>query len=217
LEKQKFYLQGSNDFNSRDSIQNLFSPQLEDSLSVYLALPFRDVVFFNVRENFVNTTDLVLIKSKILRQKAVDKVYYEQVNMEQIDRNLKKALVVLGAIGAILIVLTFLVLYNTLKMALNYRSDVIYNQLLLGASPFFIARPMILRVLVTSVTAAALAGTTFLLMARFLSETVEGLRQLWSDNIVIYLVLLTTLIILTIVVFSIVILRKNLLLMRWEN
>ncbi|HKK88133.1 MAG TPA: hypothetical protein VJ917_04735 [Saprospiraceae bacterium] len=217
LEEQDFYLVGTFEFNSKDSIENLFSPQLEDSLSGYLDLPFRDVVFFNVKENYVNPTDLVLIKSKLLRQKGVDKVYYEQINVAQLNRSIKKALVILLAVGAVLLVLTFLFLYNTLRMGLNYRSDVIYNQLLLGASPFFIARPMILRVLITSLLAIVFAVGTFLLIARFLIDTVAGLRQLWSENIVIYLALLTALIILTIVVFSIFILRKNLRLMRWEN
>lgn len=217
LEEQDFYLAGTYEFNSKDSIEKLFSPQLEDSLSDYLELPFRDVIFFNVKERYVNPTDLVLIKSKLLRQKGVDRVYYEQINVEQLNRRIKKALFILLAIGAVLLVLTFLFLYNTLRMGLSYRSDVIYNQLLLGASPFFIARPMIVRVLITSLIAIILASGTFLLVVRFLIETVAGLSELWSDNIVIYLGLLTALIILTIVVFSIFILRKNLRLMRWEN
>lgn len=217
LDDEPFYLPESFDYNARDSIENMFSPQLEDSLSGYLDLPFRDVVFFNVRESYVNATDLVLIKSKILKQKGVDKVYYEQVNIEQMNSSIKKGLFILSITGAVLILLTFLFLYNTLKMGLNYRSDVIYNQLLLGASPSFVARPMMLRVLLTTVTAAIAASVTFFLIVRFLSNSVEGLKQLWSNNIVIYLGLLTALIVLTIMVFSIYILRKNLRLMQWEN
>ena len=217
LESQDFYLAESFDYNPKDSIQNLFSPQLEDSLSAYLELPFRDVVFFNVKAEFVNATDLVLIKSRLLKRPSVDKVYYQALNIEQLNRNINKILLILSAVGSLLLILTFLFLYNTLRMGLNYRSDVIYNQLLLGASPLFIARPMIFRVFITSILAALIASGLFLLIARFFRDMVVGLGQLWSDNIVIYLGLLIALIILTILGFSIFILRKNLRLMRWEN
>lgn len=107
--------------------------------------------------------------------KGVDEVIYQQGMVESMDANLGRFKLLLVVFGAVLLVISLILLKNTIRMSVFSRREIIATMKLVGATKGFIKRPFIASSFWMGLAAAAIASAMFWAMIVALSEGVPYL------------------------------------------
>lgn len=110
------------------------------------------------------------IETQALTWKGVDEVIYQQGMVESMDSNLGKFKLLLVLFGGVLLLISLILLKNTIRMSVFSRREIISTMKLVGASKSFIRRPFMWDSLWMGLAAATLASLMFWGMLVALSE-----------------------------------------------
>ena len=107
--------------------------------------------------------------------KGVDEVIYQQGMVESMDANLGRFKLLLVVFGAVLLLISLILLKNTIRMSVFSRREIIATMKLVGATKGFIKRPFIASSFWMGLAASAIASAMFWAMLVALSEGVPYL------------------------------------------
>ena len=107
---------------------------------------------------------------------GVEEVVYQQKIVEAVMRNLNRLNVILLGLGGFLLLVTVMLISNTLRLAVASRRQAIATMKLVGATPGFIRRPFVLRSFTQGVVAGVLASGLLYLFADGLSEVMPDVK-----------------------------------------
>lgn len=110
------------------------------------------------------------IESQVSEWKGVDEVVYQRAVVENMDTNLGKFKILLLLFGGALLVVSLVLLRNTIRMSVFAHRTLINTMKLVGASKGFIKRPFLVDSLWQGVVAALLASGLFWGMVIALNE-----------------------------------------------
>ncbi len=111
---------------------------------------FREVLDFNplfaslnlyVKADYANTDSLQYIQSTLENKAGVVHVFYHEGLIDVINRNIRKISIILLVLGAIFLIMAFVLIDNTIKMAMYAKRFLIKSMQLVGATRQFIAKP----------------------------------------------------------------------------
>lgn len=115
------------------------------------------------------------IESLAMEWVGVDEVIYQQGMVESLDANLGRFKLLLVVFGGVLLIISLILLKNTIRMSVFSRRELIATMKLVGATKGFIKRPFIRDSLWMGLAAAALASLMFWGVLVALSEGVPYL------------------------------------------
>ena len=115
------------------------------------------------------------IESVVKEWAGVDEVIYQQGMVESMDANLGRFKLLLVVFGAVLLLISLILLKNTIRMSVFSRREIIATMKLVGATKNFIKRPFIASSFWMGLAASALASAMFWAMLVALSEGVPYL------------------------------------------
>ena len=110
------------------------------------------------------------IESQVSEWKGVDEVVYQRAVVENMDTHLGKFKILLLLFGGALLVVSLVLLRNTIRMSVFAHRTLINTMKLVGASKGFIKRPFLVDSLWQGVVAALLASGLFWGMVVALNE-----------------------------------------------
>ncbi len=117
---------------------------------------------------------------------GVDEVIYQQGMVESMDANLGRFKLLLVVFGAVLLIISLILLKNTIRMSVFSRRELIATMKLVGATKSFIKRPFVVDSLWMGLAAGALASLMFWGMLVALSEGVPYLVFISGGRIMAY-------------------------------
>lgn len=130
---------------------------------------------------YTDTPQLTALERECNSWSGVDEVVYQQKIVEAVMRNLNRLNIILLGLGGFLLVVTVMLISNTLRLAVASRRQAIATMKLVGATPAFIRRPFVLRSFTQGVVAGVLASLLLYLFADGLSEVMPDVK-LMLDN-----------------------------------
>ncbi len=146
LEEADYTRTGSISTVTREQATKLMSRELgEDFLKMDMPNPFLDLVFFNVRAEYMDAGQLQQIRSELKSLPMVNDVYYQEGLVDDIARNLKNLSYFALGFGLFFIFISAALIHNTIRLALYSNRFLIKNMELVGASWGFISRPHLIR------------------------------------------------------------------------
>ncbi len=110
------------------------------------------------------------LEEQIAEWKGVDEVVYQRGVVDNLDANLGKFRLLVGLFGAALLVISLVLLRNTIRMSVFSRRELINTMKLVGASRSFIKKPFLVDSLWQGLVAALLAMLLFWAMVVALAE-----------------------------------------------
>ncbi|MCB9285466.1 MAG: hypothetical protein H6563_15480 [Lewinellaceae bacterium] len=147
LESSDFLKAGSLRYISKEEgIQLLRDDFGSDFMETGLPNPLYDVFVFNVKSAFMHPDSLKNIRSDLMKTwYTVSDVYYQQGLIDTLARNLRRIGWVSLGISLFFIFVAFVLIHNTIRLALYSNRFLIKTQELVGASWEFISRPFLRR------------------------------------------------------------------------
>jgi len=115
-----------------DAIKFLGYNPLSPSLDVYL------------KAEYANNTDIERFKNGLLKNKLVKEVKYQQLLVDQMNKNLTNISLVILGFAAIFVVLSVALINNTIRLAIYSQRFLIKSMQLVGATKGFIRKPFLL-------------------------------------------------------------------------
>lgn len=155
---------GSINYISKDKAAERF--QKEFGKSVYDVLdsnPLPPSCTVRIKKGFQTSTSIKKISASIGKIKGVDEVVYKKELLSVIDRYIKFVFLIAGGAGLILVIIAVILLYNTIRLTIFARRDIIEIMKLVGAKESFIRRPFLVEGFMQGLFGALLAnGMLFL-------------------------------------------------------
>ena len=132
--------------------------------------PFTPSLELHLTADYACTDSLLWISKYIKTNELVTDVIYQKELVENLNRNLRKVTYILLGLAVLLLLVTLVLINNTVRLSVYSRRFVIHTMRLVGASWGFIRRPFMMRSLWIGLTAGVLADIVLL----------GGLRALWN-------------------------------------
>lgn len=110
-----------------------------------------------VKAEYVSVDSLNKIEYSLKTMSAIESVQMHKDVVEQINHNVKNIILVLGVVLLMLVLVSFVLINNTVRLAVYSRRFIIHTMKLVGATPGFIRRPFILTNMLNGLIASMVA------------------------------------------------------------
>ena len=143
---------------NKDDAVRIFKDQFgEDILGIlgYNPLPISAVV--NLKRNSEELLNATPIVNDIKRMEGVEEVRYQGHLIKKIERTYSRFMKVFPWIAMVFITVAVLVIYNTVKLSIYSRKELINSLKLIGATKLFIQMPFIFEGLIDGILATIIS------------------------------------------------------------
>ena len=130
----------------------------EDLMAVLGFKPLTAEIEVHVRSNYSDVASIDRIAAG-LKQKytAIESVTTHRENIEAINRTLTQTALVLGVAAAAMLIISLALINNTVRMTIYSKRFLIHTMKLVGATPGFIRRPIVVSCMINGIIAAFVA------------------------------------------------------------
>ncbi len=140
--------------------------------------PLSPEVTFRVAADYASSEQIARISRQIAGVNGVETVSTPDTEMvETMNRNLGKLTLILSVIGIVMLVISFVLINNTVHLTVYSRRFSIHTMQLVGATNGFIRRPFVGQNALTGLIAGLLASAVIILLVYFSPEAGIGELQ----------------------------------------
>ena len=144
--------------------------------------PFTASIEIKLNAQYANSDSIAWIEKEILTNKKVMEVSYPQNLINSVNRNIQKVSIFLLGLAALLTLISFALINNTIRLAIYSKRFLIHTMKLVGASWSFIRRPFLVRNVWIGVLAGIMADAVLLGMAYMLVKYEPQLIEIITPN-----------------------------------
>ena len=130
--------------------------------------PFTASIEIKLNAAYANSDSIAWIEKEITSNKKVMEVSYPQDLLDSVNRNIRKVSMFLLGLAALLTLISFALINNTIRLAIYSKRFLIHTMKLVGASWGFIRRPFLLRNIWIGVLSGVMADAVLMGMAYML-------------------------------------------------
>ena len=124
--------------------------------------PFKASIEIKLNADYATSDSIAWIEKEIMANKKVMEVNYPQDLLDSVNRNIRKVSLFLLGLAALLTLISFALINNTIRLAIYSKRFLIHTMKLVGASWSFIRRPFLVSNLWIGILAGAMADAILL-------------------------------------------------------
>ena len=155
----------------------------EDFLSVFESSPIPISIDLKLDGDFITRDSLEWVKKDLLANKHVEEVVYQETLVETLNANLRRISLVLGVVILLLLVISFALISNTVRLNIYARRLTIHTMSQVGARRSLIARPFVRQAVVQGAVAGLIASCLLYAGIRLLGRGTPLLETLFDKNL----------------------------------
>jgi cell division transport system permease protein len=173
------------EYVSKDMARERFIKDGNDDWSRVLDYnPLPASLDFKVRNDYVNQDSLSVITRDIQQHLIISEVKYPIAVVDNLNRNVRKAELILLVIVILLGLVAILLIDTTIKLAMFSNRFLIKTMQMVGATRVFIARPFGLKALLNGLISAVIAIVAIVLLIFWSEQALPDLKAL-RDNLLL--------------------------------
>lgn len=131
----------------------------EDLETLFGANPLSPEVYFRLRADYSSPDSLRLLKNTLIGIPGVDDVVLpDQEMIDAMNANIQSLAIILGIVALVMIVISFVLINNTVHLAIYARRFTIHTMQLVGATNGFIRRPFIINNVIAGLISGIVAS-----------------------------------------------------------
>jgi len=128
---------------SEEAAKRLVAETGEDFVQDLGYIPIPASLDITVKSEFGDSTNMEAMSAEIMKEPIVGNVYYDKTQVRDINSNTQNILLYLLAFAAIVFVISYSLINNTIRLAIYSKRFLIRSMLLVGATRQFIRRPFL--------------------------------------------------------------------------
>jgi cell division transport system permease protein len=130
----------------------------QDVLEVLEYNPFPASVIVEIKDDYRNTVEISKLKNKLELFLHVDEVVYNEPLLEKINQAIDIIFILASLLGLIVTIITIGLIYNTIRLTIYARRDMIHIMRLVGATESFIKRPFLVEGVIQGIVGALISS-----------------------------------------------------------
>ena len=143
--------------SKEDALRSWEEETGENLLEVIGVNPLSAEFEVHVKAQYVSVDSLNKIEQILKTNTAIESVKMHKDVVERINSNLHSVMLVLGLVLVVLVFISFVLINNTVRLAVYSRRFLIHTMKLVGATPAFIRRPFVLTNVLNGVVSSLIA------------------------------------------------------------
>lgn len=147
--------------------------------------PFTASIEINLNSAYANADSLVWVEKDILKQSKVMEIVYPEALIDTVNRNVRKISIVLLGLAALLMIISFSLINNTIRLTIYAKRFLIHTMKLVGADWRFIRRPFLMRNLWVGIVSGLLANGLLVTGGYWLVKYEPQLIQIISTDMML--------------------------------
>ena len=124
--------------------------------------PFTASIEIKLNSEYANSDSIKWIEKAIKKNKKVTEIVYPQEMMDAVNDNIRKISVVLLGLAALLTLVSFALINNTIRLTIYSKRFLIHTMKLVGASWGFIRKPFLVRNLWVGIISGVMADAVLM-------------------------------------------------------
>lgn len=137
------FVKSSNYISKEEAAEKLQAELGEDFITFIGYNPLPPTIELFLHEAYTAADSLAIVKQVLLEQGIIESVEYEHQLLDLIDRNISRASRWVLIFSVLLLLISILLIHNTIRLSIYSKRLLIKSMLLVGASQQFIRRPFI--------------------------------------------------------------------------
>ena len=166
--------------SSEEAAKNFQSEIGEDFVDFLGNNPLRDLIILKINSDFFDLERLNIIESDILKIPGVYQVEYSKELIDNINKNVANISFVFIGLFLILLIISVILINNTLRIALFSQRFLIRSMQLVGATANYILRPFILRGMMYGLIAGIISSGMLYVIIEIADRRISNLELVIS-------------------------------------
>ncbi len=176
----------STTFISKGQAAKELSEELGENPETFLGYnPLFPSIEAKLNANYANNDSIAYIEKAIKQHSNIKDVLYKKDMLQVVNENIKRISIILFALSVILMVISFALISNTIRLTIYSKRFLIHTMKLVGASGSFIRRPFIWSNIGAGIIAAIIAISLLSTLLYYLSQEIENFMDLISINMLL--------------------------------
>ncbi len=180
----------STEYISKEQAARELEEELGENPETFLGFnPLQASIEVKLYSDYANPDSLQVIEKRIKSYTSVSELLYRKDMMEVVNDNLKRVGIVLFTLAIILMVISFVLISNTIRLLIYSKRFLIHTMQLVGATAGFIRRPFINYNIVSGILASILAILLLIVSLYYLQQELSGFVQLLDAGMLVFVFL----------------------------
>ena len=165
----------STEYVSRADAAEEMKAELGEDPEVFLGFnPFHASIGVTLKSEYANAESLQEIEKKLTEDVRVVELSYRKDIMQTVNDNIRRIGLMLALLITLLLLISFVLISNTIRLLIYSQRFLIYTMRLVGATPEFIRRPFIRSAVVNGAVAGLLADALLAATSLYLKSALIG-------------------------------------------
>ena len=180
-------------FISKAQAAREFKKELGEDFEAVLGYnPLLPSIEIKLNPVYANNDSLAVIEKSLLKNEIIQEVSYQKSLVQMVNENVRRISFILLIAGAILLLISFTLIRNTIHLAVYSQRFLIKTMQLVGAKPAFIRKPFIQNGLWFGFFGSMFANILLLTAIYFLQRETIGVVDLMNEKLLIVMVVFVT-------------------------
>ncbi|MDR1332469.1 MAG: permease-like cell division protein FtsX [Tannerella sp.] len=186
------FIKTSRYISKTDAAKEMASELGEDPQTFLGFNPFLASIEVKLKSEYTHTDSLKMVEKRLTTSTNVADLVYQKDMMYIVNNNIRQIVIALTISIIILVLISFALISNTIRLLIYSRRFLIYTMRLVGATPGFIRKPFIKYSIINGSFAAVLAILMLVTALYYLESNLAGLGQImsWHELSVVFAALL---------------------------
>lgn len=151
------YVKAAQYISKEDALKEIMLELGENPEEIIGYNPMQASIEVRLKADYTHPDSITHIDQSLRKHTFVEEIHFQKDLIQAVNDNMRTIGVILFALAAILMVISYVLISNTIRLTAYSRRFIIYTMKLVGATPGFIRRPFILSNILCGVIAAVLA------------------------------------------------------------
>jgi len=169
-----------NYISSEEAAKNFQSEIGEDFIDFLGNNPLRDLIILKINSDYFELERLNFIESDIIKIPGVYQVEYSKELIDNINKNVANISFVFIGLFLVLLIISVILINNTLKIALFSQRFLIRSMQLVGATANYILRPFIFRGMIYGLIAGTISSGMLYVIIEIANRRISNLELVIS-------------------------------------
>lgn len=143
--------------------------------------PLDNSIDFKIKKDYLNNDTLANIRKDLLQNVYVKEVHYPDALIGKMNKNIRVLSIVLLIIALIIAFVVIFLIDNTIRLAMFSNRFLIKTMQMVGATRWFIAKPLNIRAIINGAISGAMAATAVFLLVLLTERYVPEMKAI-HDN-----------------------------------
>jgi cell division transport system permease protein len=156
--------------------------------------PFLASIEVKLKSEYTHADSLKIVEKRLTASNNVSSLIYQKDMMNIVNRNVPQIAFILTVTICILVLISFALISNTIRLLIYSRRFLIYTMRLVGATPGFIRKPFIKYSIINGLIASLLAILMLAATLYYVEAGLTGLVQIsdWRKYVAVFAAVLVS-------------------------